>query len=201
LLVHRGWAADSDVLMMRVRDEVGAYVYPVHRLDRGASGVVLFALTAEVARVLGHAFEHGELDKRYVALVRGVPPEHGVIDHPVPRKPDGERVAAITDYVRLEVFGRYSLVEARPHTGRFHQIRRHLKHLSCPLIGDSNYGKGEHNRFFRERYGLARLALHAASVALEHPTLGTPLLITAPMPADLAEPLDRLRADHPPSET
>lgn len=194
LLVHRGWGPDSDVLMMRVRDELDAYVYPVHRLDRGASGVVLFALSSEVARTLCSAFERCELDKRYLALVRGVPPEEGVIDHPVPRKPGGERVPAVTDYRRLEVFGRYSLVEARPRTGRFHQIRRHLKHLSCPLIGDSNYGKSAHNRFVREHYGLARLALHALSISFLHPLTGAAILVEAPLTADFAEPLARLRA-------
>lgn len=197
LLVHRGWGRDRDVLMTRVRDQLEAYVYPVHRLDRGASGVVLFALGPESARTLCGAFERGELDKRYVALVRGVPPEAGIIDHPVPREPGGERVPAVTEYRRLEVFGRYALVEARPRTGRFHQIRRHLKHLSCPLIGDSNYGKSEHNRLLRERYGLARLALHAASLAFAHPVDGRPMSIEAPMPADFAEPLARLRAEFP----
>lgn len=196
LLVHRGWGRDRDVLMTRVRDAVDAYVYPVHRLDRGASGVVLFALTADAARLLGGAFERAELDKRYVALVRGVPPEAGIIDHPVPRKPGGERVPAVTEYRRLEIFGRYALVEARPRTGRFHQIRRHFKHLSCPLIGDTNYGKSEHNRLLRERYGLARLALHAVSLGFAHPSDGRPMSIEAPLPSDLAEPLARMRAAH-----
>ncbi|HUH04762.1 MAG TPA: pseudouridine synthase [Kofleriaceae bacterium] len=200
LLVHRGWGRDRDVLMTRVRDQLEAYVYPVHRLDRGASGVVLFALGPESARVLCGAFERGEVEKRYLALVRGVPPEAGVIDHPVPRAPGEARVPAVTEYRRLEVFGRYALVEARPRTGRFHQIRRHLKHLSCPLIGDSNYGKSEHNRLLRERYGLARLALHAASLAFAHPVDGRPMSIEAPVPADLAEPLARLRADYPLSD-
>jgi tRNA pseudouridine65 synthase len=95
--------------------------------------------------------------------------------------------------VRREVFGRYSLVEARPLTGRLHQVRRHLKHISCPLIGDVNYGKGEHNRLFRERYGLHRLFLHATRLRLPHPAQGGELDIVSPLPADLEAVLQALR--------
>jgi len=195
LLVHRGWDNDRDVLMTRVRDTLGAWVYPVHRLDRAASGVVLFALSSEVARVLCDAFERKEVGKRYLALVRGVPPETVTIDHPIPRRPNGPRVDAVTDVRRLEVFGRYALVEAQPRTGRLHQIRRHLKHISCPLIGDVRYGKGEHNRLFRERYGLHRLALHAAELRFAHPVTGDEVVASAPLPDDLRLPLERLRDD------
>lgn len=192
LLVHRGWDNDDVVMMTLVRDALGMYIYPIHRLDRGASGALVFALSAEAARSLCAAFERGQVEKRYLALVRGIPPEHGVIDHPIPRKPGGERVPAVTEVRRLAVYGRYSLVEAVPRTGRLHQIRRHLKHIACPLIGDVNYGKGEHNRLFRERYGLTRLALHAASLTVPHPSDGRPIRADAPMPADLAEPIARL---------
>jgi len=193
LLVHRGWGNDRDVLMMRVRDELGCWVYPVHRLDRGASGAVLFALTSDTARILAGAFERAEVHKRYVALVRGIPEEHGIIDHEIPRRPNGPRVPAVTDYRRLEVFGRYALVEARPRTGRLHQIRRHMKHISCPLIGDVRYGKGEHNRLFRDNYGLHRLALHAAELRFAHPVTGEQVAVTSPLPDDLRLPLEQLR--------
>ncbi len=188
LLVHRGWAQDEEVAMTLVRDQLGAYVYPVHRLDRGASGALAFALTPDAARALGEAFAAGAVTKRYVALVRGVPPEQGVIDHPIPRREDGPRVPAMTEYRRVTSYGRYSLVEATPRTGRLHQIRRHLKHISCPLIGDVRYGKGEHNRLFRDRYGLSRLALHASALDLPHPSGGR-VSVEAPMPADLASAL------------
>lgn len=192
LLVHRGWDNDDVVMMTLVRDALGMYIHPIHRLDRGASGALVFALSVDAARSLCAAFEHGLVEKRYLALVRGIPPEHGVIDYPIPRKPGGERVPAVTEVRRLAVYGRYSLVEAVPRTGRLHQIRRHLKHISCPLIGDVNYGKGEHNRLFRERYGLSRLALHAASLTVPHPADGRPICAGAPMPADLTEPIARL---------
>jgi len=87
---------------------------------------------------------------------------------------------------------RCSLVEARPETGRFHQIRRHLKHLSHPIVGDVNYGKGDLNRLFRTRYGLHRLALHAHLLAFDHPATGRRLVVRAPLPADFAAALAAL---------
>jgi len=195
LAVHRGWSTDRDVAMTRVRDQLGQHVFPVHRLDRATSGVLLFALSAAIAAKLGPSFADGLVHKTYLALVRGVPPEAGTIDHPLPPGEDrhATRVSAITDYDRREIFGRYSLVEARPRTGRLHQIRRHLKHISCPLIGDVNYGKGEHNRLFREQFDLHRLFLHATFLRLPHPVTGHPLALHSPLPADLVAVLEKLR--------
>lgn len=195
LSVHRGWDGERDVAMTRLRDQLGRHVYPVHRLDRGTSGVLLFALSAEVAASLGRILAEGRAEKSYVALVRGVPPISGTIDHPLPAGEDhhDKRVSAVTDFWRLETFGRYSLVEARPRTGRLHQVRRHLKHIACPIIGDVNYGKGEHNRLFRASYGLHRLFLHAATLRLPHPETGHILEIHAPLPPELAAVLARLR--------
>lgn len=172
VIVHRGWANDDDDLMRSVRDAVGRHVHPVHRLDRGASGAVAFALHPGAARALGAAFAEGRVEKFYLALTRGHPPERGVVDHPIESKPGGPRVPAITEFVRLGTAGRYALVGAVPRTGRLHQIRRHLKHLACPLIGDVKYGKGEHNRFFRDEHGLHRLALHAALLSFDQPANG-----------------------------
>ncbi|HEX2253483.1 MAG TPA: pseudouridine synthase [Thermoanaerobaculia bacterium] len=191
MLVHRGWGRDRVVAMTVVRDLLGRRVYPVHRLDRGTSGVLLFALDPGTARAVQERFQEGRVEKRYLALVRGVAPEAGLIDHPLPRAKDkrSERIPAVTEFRCVQVVGRYSLVEAVPHTGRLHQVRRHLKHLSLPLVGDVEYGKGEHNRLFRERHGLHRLALHAASLALPHPADDRPLRIEAPLPEDLRGPL------------
>lgn len=194
LAVHRGWADDDEFAMTLVRDQLGQWVYPVHRLDRGASGVLLFGLSSEAARELCRCFEKHEVEKRYVALVRGAPPEALTIDHPL--KPDNSGVPqpAVTDVRRLAQYGRYAWVEARPRTGRLHQIRRHLKHIACPLIGDVRYGKGEHNRLFRERYDLHRLALHAAELQLTCPN-AQPLHVQAPLPPDLERALQLLQAD------
>jgi tRNA pseudouridine65 synthase len=171
IIVHRGMANDDEDLMRSVRDAVGARVHPVHRLDRGTSGTVVMATCRDAARILCKAFEEGHVEKRYLALTRGSPPA-GEIDHPIPRTEDGPRVAAVTRVRCLAQAGRYALVEAVPLTGRLHQIRRHLKHVSCPVIGDVKYGKGEHNRHFRDTYGLHRLALHASNLGFAHPVTG-----------------------------
>jgi tRNA pseudouridine65 synthase len=195
LAVHRGMARDRTFALQLVRDRIGRHVHAVHRLDRATSGVLLFALDPHTAGRMQELLAEGRVEKRYLALVRGIPPESGVIDHPLPRDVDGPRVPAVTEFRRLATFERYALVEARPRTGRRHQIRRHLKHLSHPLIGDVRYGKGEHNRLFRERFGLLRLALHALELAFEHPETGEPVRIVAPMPEDLAGPLRAMGID------
>jgi tRNA pseudouridine65 synthase len=192
MVVHRGWANDAVDLLRSVRDHVNQYVYPAHRLDRGASGAVAFALGQAAAAQLGRAFASGAVDKRYFALTRGHPPDSGLVDHPIPKDEGGERVPAQTAYRRLASSGRYSLVEVAPRTGRLHQIRRHMKHLSCPLIGDVRYGKGEHNRYFREHYQLQRLALHAFALAFPHPRRDERISVTAPLSGPLQSCLEGL---------
>jgi len=179
---HRGWDDSDDALLQQARDAVGCYVYPIHRLDRGASGAVLFALDGDAAREFSLAWPRA--DKRYLAITRGHPPDHLVIDHPIPRAPGEPRVDARTEIWRRDGFGRYALVEARLHTGRLHQIRRHLKHISCPIIGDVRYGKGEHNRIFRSEHALFRLALHCTGLTIPHPD-GSVLAVSSPLPGDL----------------
>ena len=197
IATHRGWDDSDDALLQRVRDLVGQWVYPVHRLDRGASGIVLFALDSVSARAFSEAWHLA--DKRYLAITRGHPPEHALIDHPVlQRERDGDRIDARTEIWRRETFGRYALVEARPLTGRLHQIRRHLKHVACPLIGDVRYGKGEHNRIFREQHGLHRLALHSTSLTVPHPDGGA-LTITCPLAPDLDHALASCRTVYAPT--
>lgn len=177
----------------------------MHRLDRATSGVLLFARSSEIAAAIAKSFEAGLADKRYLALVRGSPPDEGLVDHPIPRKEGGPRVPATTSFrTRFRVAAssaiadlgpdlvRVSLVEARPHTGRLHQIRRHMKHLHHPVIGDANYGKGALNRLFATELGLARLALHALSLSFPHPVTGDRIRFTAPLPIDLETPFSRL---------
>lgn len=197
MLVHRGWADDAVTLVDLVRQLLGGgQAFPTHRLDRGCSGAVLFALDARTAAEISAMRDRGEIAKRYLALVRGAPPASGTIDHPLPRRQGGAAVPARTDFRLLctaPIEPRHvSLVEASTHSGRLHQVRRHLKHISHPLIGDANYGKGPLNRALRDRYGLARLALHAAAIELSHPRGGQPLAVHAPLPDDLAGPLARM---------
>lgn len=202
LAVHRGWAREPDVLTRRLRAQLDREIFPVHRLDRGTSGVLILALDAGTARWLGGAFAAGLVAKSYVALVRGIPaPASQWIDSPIPNDegPGAPRVPARTHVRTLHSFGRYALVEARPETGRLHQVRRHLKHISCPVIGDANYGKGQHNRWFRQRHGLERMFLHAASLDIPrsdaNPDLGDRMTFEAPLPPELAETLRRLVSD------
>ncbi|HYO96856.1 MAG TPA: pseudouridine synthase, partial [Polyangiaceae bacterium] len=194
LLVHRGLANDRDVALFRVRDALGAHVFPLHRLDRGTSGALVFARTRAAASTLGRAFQESRVDKRYLALVRGTPPADGVVDYPLPKNEGGERVPAVTHFrllARSQV-ERCSLVEARPLTGRLHQVRRHLCHLGHPLVGDVNHGRGEINRHFRATYALHRLALHAHFVGFEHPLHAGRVSVQAPLPLDLGRTLHAL---------
>jgi tRNA pseudouridine65 synthase len=190
--VHRGWARDGVTVVQALRDQLGQRVYPVHRLDRPTSGVLLFALSSETARVVQAEFTAHSVEKRYLALCRGHDSALGRVDHPLAKRPGAEPRPAITDLKLLGQFERYGLFEAWPRTGRLHQIRRHLKHESHPIIGDVRYGKGEHNRLFRERFGFHRLALHAAQLTLRHPRTQGPLVLHAPLPPDLTALLDAM---------
>lgn len=194
LLVHRGWDNDEDVALFRVRDAIGQHVDPLHRLDRGTSGALLFSRNKAATAALARAFEAGEVDKRYVALVRGVAPDEGTIDYAIPRSEGGPRVRAVTRFRRLAAspVDRCSLVLALPETGRLHQIRRHLRHIDHPLVGDVAHGSGAINRHYRATYDLHRLALHASSIAFPHPEGGARVEVRAPMPDDMGLALDKL---------
>lgn len=177
----------------------GEHVYPVHRLDRPTSGVLLFARNPDTARTVGQAMMAGEVSKTYLAVVRGWTPESGTIDHPLKDEPEDRRLRgteqpvrdALTHYRRLATIeipveieryptSRYSLVELYPKTGRKHQLRRHMKHINHPIIGDANHGRGRHNRYFAERFGQGRLMLAATELVLTHPVTGEELILKAP---------------------
>jgi tRNA pseudouridine65 synthase len=207
IVVHRGWANDRVTMLDVARDLVGSWVYPAHRLDRQTSGALIFGLSPEVARHLERELAQARVHKRYLALVRGMTPETCFIDHPLAKEKGKEKLPSQTEVRRLDFFEvaneqtgitrRYSWVEARPLTGRPHQIRRHLKHISHPIVGDVRYGKAEHNQLFRRRFGLERMVLHAAHVALSHPVDGRPLALDAPLPPELAGLLAKLGAAAP----
>lgn len=196
LLVHRGWAQDDDVAMFRVRDALGGnHVYPLHRLDRGTSGALVLARTKEAHALLSKEFEAHRVDKSYLALVRGKPSGSGTIDYAIPRaSDDGERVPARTHYRVLgqSPVDRCSLVLALPETGRLHQVRRHLRHLGHPLVGDVKYGSGEINRHYRATYAFQRLGLHALGVGFAHPFGGARVEVTAPLSEDFRAALSAL---------
>lgn len=204
LLVHRTGldAGETQFALQLLRDQLGRPVWPAHRLDKGTSGVLLFALDADTARALGQAFEAPDaLQKTYLAVVRGWPPASGLIDHPLKRldddaRPDREEVQdAQTRYRTLEHYElplpygnfattRCALVELKPLSGRRHQLRRHLKHIAHPIIGDATHGKGPLNRAVAGLLGLQRLWLHAQRLQLQHPVTGAALDLAAPTDAD-----------------
>lgn len=195
--VHRGWAQAEVALVdfARSRTENGA-AHPIQRLDRGASGAVLFAKNARSAHTLSELSASGGIRKHYLALVRGQPVAALDIDHPISRREDGPRVAARTLVHCLGTVPteprHVSLVLATPLTGRLHQIRRHLKHANHPLVGDVRYGQGIINRVFRDRYQLRRLALHAYHWTLLRPGETTAIFGLVPLPTDLSSPLERI---------
>lgn len=193
LSVHRGDDQGSTFALNLTRNAIGQWVYPVHRLDRATSGVLVFALSPEHARTLQESFSTRTVHKTYLALVRGTPPPSGVIDSPMAKREGGPDVESVTEYETLFVSDvRLSLVEARPKTGRRHQIRRHLRRIDHPLAGDVNYGNGADNRRYRAQLGLYRLALHAQRLSFMHPATGERVSFGSPVPEDLAGPLRRI---------
>ena len=193
LMVHRNpHATDRYFLLQELSRKVGRHLYPVHRLDRAASGAIAMALSSEVARGLQEALSASDAVKEYLVLVRGTTPESGVIDRPLTDRDTGTKKPAYTSYERLACFSRCSLLAVRIRTGRHRQIRRHFSHLAHQVIGCSHHGKGRINRFFREEYGLPRLFLHARRLEFRHPSDEEMLRIVAPLADDLRRFLLRL---------
>ena len=195
LFIHRTALNRSErtVLPQSVRDHLGRHVYPVHRLDRPTSGVVVFGLSSASARAMAEQFVGRRVRKRYLAVVRGFVAEESVLDEALPPEPGLPLQEAVTEVLRrgtgeLPVpvgsfpTARYSLVEARPRTGRPHQIRRHLAHAGHPVLGDVAHGDNRHNHLFRDHLGVTGLLLHALELSLAHPVTGEPLTFRAPLP-------------------
>lgn len=200
LFVHRSFMDKNEQFfaLQLLRDQIGKYVYPLHRLDKPTSGVLLFGLSKEVARIMGEAFTNKEITKTYYALTRGFLVTEGIIEHPLKEKLDKiadkfahknkEAQQATTHYksiltasLAVEVGKydsvRYSLIKLTPETGRKHQLRRHLAHLRHPIIGDINYGDNKQNPFFIEHFGFKRLMLIAKKIEFVHPVTGKNLEI------------------------
>ena len=209
LLVHRSEIdrRETRFAIQLLRDQIGQHVYPVHRLDRGTSGVLLFALDSATARILNDDFAARQPAKTYLAVVRGHPADTGDIDHAITRQPDereyvhgNAQLNAQPAYTRYRTLARctlpfavdrypqsrYALVELHPETGRRHQLRRHLKHINHPIIGDATHGKGVHNRFFQSQFNVGRMLLHAAELQITHPYSREALTLTAPLTDDFA---------------
>ncbi len=202
LLVHRSPIDryETEFAVQILRDQIGQFVYPVHRLDKPTSGVLLFALDKESASLLGEQFMSRENKKSYIAVVRGYIEERGIIEHALTIKLDKiadkdssvptEAQEATTEYERVATVEldfavgkydktRYSLVKLYPMTGRKHQLRRHMKHISHHILGDTKYGRGEHNIFIREQFDCHRMLLHASELQIRHPYTNEILVIQA----------------------
>lgn len=204
LLVHRSEIDrhETRFAVQLLRNQIGQMVYPIHRLDKPTSGVLVFALTSDIARQLGDIFTHHALTKTYVALVRGFAPDHGIINHALIEeldkyadknarinKPAQDAVTKFATLAQIEFpysidkypCTRYSLVQCHPKTGRKHQIRRHLKHISHPIIGDAKHGKGNHNRFFQQQFKCEGLMLASTEMEFVHPVTNENLHLIAPL--------------------
>jgi tRNA pseudouridine65 synthase len=204
MLVHPTDLTGRETTCVDVVSEIaGCRVMPIHRLDRKVAGVLLFAKSSAVARVLGSQFQNREVEKHYVALVRGWTEESFEVDHEVPSIRGHCKRQATTVFKQLaktEIAAsiskydtaRFSLVSAQPLTGRYHQIRRHLKHVHHPIIGDTVYGRGEYNQFFRRHFDYEGMFLVAVGLKFCHPLSAERVHITCELNADLSQLIHRL---------
>ena len=204
LLVHKSPIDKHETrfALQLVRDQIGQYVHPVHRLDKPTSGVLLFALDTQIAKSMSELFRSSKVEKEYIAIVRGYTQERSMIDYPLKQMLDTkaqklqgitkESQDAQTEYRRLEAIelpfpvsrypvARYSLVKLFPKTGRKHQLRRHMKHIFHPIVGDTKHGRGEHNKLFREKFACHRLLLHSNRLKFTHPLSQKEIVIDAPL--------------------
>lgn len=203
--------------MKLLRDRLRRWVYPLHRLDKPTSGVLLFALNPGTARIMAESFEKQRIHKTYLAVVRGHTDSHGIIDYALreqldkmtdrrARRDKGAQ-SAVTEYHQLAkvelpyptdryATSRYSLVTLHPRTGRKHQIRRHMKHIAHPVVGDTTYGKSLHNRLFRDRLNCERLLLSAVEMSFAHPLDGRRLRLVARLDEGFCAVLQHLSWKH-----
>jgi tRNA pseudouridine65 synthase len=204
MLVHRSFLDRHETVfvMQTLRNQIGQHVFPVHRLDRPTSGVLLFALSAEVARLLTAQLTEQHWRKFYLAVCRGFVKQAGILDYPLKEQLDKiadkhadqdknkqEAVTAFWPLAEVELpiavgkypVARYSLLALQPFTGRKHQLRRHLSHLRHPIVGDTTHGETKHNRLFAGHFNSHRLLLIAKRLELTHPITGVDLVIEAPL--------------------
>lgn len=207
LLVHRTSVASEESLaaLQILRDQINEKVFPVHRLDRPTSGVLIFAKSSEAAQKLADEFLERRVQKKYLAVVRGKFKNEINLDYPLAKEIEDEDklqdaqtffkpIATVELNEKVERYStsRYSLVEAIPLTGRTHQIRRHLKHLSHPIIGDVNHGNGKHNRFFQEKFNCKRLLLACTEISFQHPATKQTVLVRASLAEDFCDTIKKL---------
>ncbi|WP_159469847.1 pseudouridine synthase [Dyadobacter sp. 3J3] len=205
LLVHRSFiAADTSEFAVQIlRDQIGQRVYPVHRLDRKTSGVLLFALNDRMNSLMQMQFQDGKVEKYYSAIVRGFTPDYLEIDYPLKRD-DGVIQDAFTAFETLQKteldlpFGkhptsRYSLLDLHPTTGRMHQLRKHMAHIFHPIIGDRPHGCNKQNKFFKEHFEMDTMLLHAREIKFSHPDNEDIITISADYQPEFRRMLNTLK--------
>ena len=219
LLVHRSMLdkQETEFAIQLLRDQIGQYVFPVHRLDKPTSGVLIFALSADIARKLGEQFAAQIIEKTYLAIVRGHIMDEGEIDYALKEKHDkiADKMTkldkpaqqAVTGFNCLDKFelpfavskyasARYSLVQLTPKTGRKHQLRRHLAHINHPIVGDTAHGDGKHNTFIRQQFNFHQLALTCKSVLLTHPVSKAQLVLRCDLDKNIFDLLEKWHVNH-----
>lgn len=178
LLVHRTkLAKDVNIFALQLlRDQIGMKVYPGHRLDRKTSGVLLFAKSEKSNKEIQEVFRSRKISKTYEAIVRGFAPENGIIDYPIGEKT--KKMDATTHYSLLQKYeielpfykfptSRYSHIELKPETGRFHQLRKHMAHIFHPIIGDRPHGCNKQNKLWKEKFNMTSMLLHAKELSFK----------------------------------
>jgi len=202
LLVHRSSiAADAEEFALQLlRDQINQIVFPAHRIDRKTGGILLFALDKTTEKAMQQQFAANQVNKTYLAVVRGHTPDGGEIDYPL-RKENGTLQEAFTAYKTLaraelpvalgkHLTSRYSLIEARPATGRMHQLRKHFAHIFHPIIGDRTHGCNKQNKLFTQTWEMNTMLLHAHTLTFTHPVSNRPVNIKAPLQAEFLRMMD-----------
>lgn len=220
LLVHRSPIDKTETrfAIQTLRNQIGQHVFPIHRLDKPTSGVLLFALNSDAAAKIQGQFKAHTIKKDYLAIVRGHTPSHLHIDHPVKPQKDKhlkkntEAKPAVTSLTTLATTeldaqidkyktSRYSLVNLSPLSGRRHQLRYHMKHISHPIIGDAKYGKSKHNHYFDDKLQCSRLLLAATKLGFIHPYTDKPIQISASPGQDFIDCIQQLGWNYNHDET
>jgi len=209
LLVHRSpIATNTDIFAVQLlRDQLDQHVHPVHRLDRKTSGVLLFALNKEILKAIHEQFVNHSTEKTYWAILRGYAPSEGTIDYALTNN-KGKSQEALTHYKTLQKAevnvplgkhstSRYSIIEAKPVTGRMHQLRKHFAHIFHPIIGDRPHGCNKQNKLFLEKWQMEKMLLHAAFLSITHPVTQERLCLEATLPSEFQRMLSVLGFEYP----
>lgn len=204
LAVHRSKLVGNtqEFALQQLRDQIGQHVYPVHRLDRKTSGILVFSKSGTATALIQKALESAT--KTYLAIVRGHTADQGTIDKPL-LNDSGKLQQALTLYKTLQKAeievahgahstSRYSLVKVTPRTGRMHQIRKHFNHMRHPIIGDRPHGCNKQNKLFKEKWSMNTMLLHSAKLEIQMDPQQD-LIVRAPIPAEFDRMMGVLKFD------